>query len=358
MKVVIVGAGPAGLISALNLMQRGITPLILEKESVIRSTACAEACDLQSLDKVPFNSNPYICRRVKGVKLIFPNGASGHFDKESVVLDRTNWLRGMAKEVETKGTEIRLNSDVVAIEENSIRLKSGERIGYDTLIGADGPNSCLAKHLDVKHKFLVATQYKIAFDTSSMDYLEVYFDKRFSTSYSWIFPKDGIINVGVGSDFAHLDAFLRYKGLDNYKIIDKETGIIPCSGIQKLVERNMALIGDSASMPNPTSLGGLTPIIHASQALARHIDNLEDYESEIKNHPLADPALLKAGRSLTELNNEELANFGKLFAEVQQAGLSFSYAIKTAKNHPSLFPKIGKLRTMYKAGRIVMDYGW
>lgn len=42
MKVVIVGAGPAGLISALNLMQEGIRPVILEKQSAIRSIACGQ----------------------------------------------------------------------------------------------------------------------------------------------------------------------------------------------------------------------------------------------------------------------------------------------------------------------------
>ncbi|MBE9512767.1 MAG: FAD-dependent monooxygenase [Chloroflexi bacterium] len=35
MKVVIVGAGPAGLITALNLLQRGVTPLVLKKGSEI-----------------------------------------------------------------------------------------------------------------------------------------------------------------------------------------------------------------------------------------------------------------------------------------------------------------------------------
>jgi len=45
-KVVIVGAGPAGLITGLNLMETGIYPLILEKQPNIKSTACGEACDI------------------------------------------------------------------------------------------------------------------------------------------------------------------------------------------------------------------------------------------------------------------------------------------------------------------------
>ena len=355
-KVVIAGAGPAGLISALNLIQRGIAPLILEKQPVITSTACGEACSLRALNELPFDSNPYIQKRVKGVKAIFPGGAIDRIAREGAVLDRTGWLRGMAKEVETRGGEVRPNSEVVAIEKDSVRLKNGERIGYHVLIGADGPNSCLAKYLGVSHRFLTASQYKIAFDTSNMDYLELYFDKRFSSSYSWIFPKDGVINVGTRGDFAHLDAFLRDRGLDSHEIIAREAGIIPTSGIQKLVQQNIALIGDAASMPNPLSQSGLAPIIYASQILARNINNLKVYQTEIENHPIANPILIKAERTLMKLGNQDLAHIGKFLSEVKQGEARSPSVTKIAK-YPSLLPKLNKLRAIYKAGRIALDYG-
>jgi len=358
MKAVIVGAGPAGLISALNLIQKGMSPVIFEKRSGIETTACGEACDLQSLNKIPFDSDPYICRRVKGAKLFYPGAAYSYIHKEGVVLDRASWLKGMAKEIEIRGGHIRLNSEVVAIEEDSIRLKNGERIGYDILIGADGPNSCIARHLGIKHKFVVASQYKIAYDSSNMDYLEFYLDKRFSpVGYSWIFPKDGVINVGVGDDFAHLNAFLRHKGLDGYEIIEREAGIIPVSGVQKLVQHNIALIGDSASMPNPFSLGGLAPIIYASQILVRNVNNLENYDREIRKHPIAAPVLLKARYTLLELTDKDLANIGSLLAKTRPGGVHFLSLVKIVR-YPSLLPKLKRLIGMYRAMRISRDYGW
>jgi len=357
MRVVIVGAGPAGLISALYLIQEGIRPLILEKQSEIRSTACGEACSLQSLNKIPFDSNRYICKYVKGAKFIYTNGACSYMNKGSVTLDRTNWLKGIAQEVESRGGQIRLDTEVVAVDENSIQLKTGERIDCEILIGADGPNSRIAKHLGVEKQFIVASQYKLAFDDSDMDFLEFYIDRRFSPDYSWIFPKDGIINVGTGGDFTALDAFLEHKGLDSCKILGKEVGVIPVSRIQKLVEHNIALIGDSASMVNLFSGAGLTPIIHAAQMLGRNINNLENYEREVKRHPMANPVLFKARHALLSLADKDLVNLLRLLTEPSHSKAKTPFVVRIIKCI-SLVTKLRSLISTYRAIRIAKTYGW
>lgn len=357
MRVVIVGAGPAGLISALNLIQEGISPVILEKQPAIRSTACGEACDLQSLNKIPFNSDQYICKKVKGAKLIYPDGTCSYINKSSITLDRTNWLKGMAQEIEARGGQIRLSSEVIAIKEDSIQLKNGERIDYEILIGADGPNSRIARYLGIKHQFAVASQYKLACEASDMDYLEFYIDRRFSRGYSWIFPKDEVVNVGIQGDFAQLDAFLSHKGLNSYKIIKREAGIIPVSGIEKLVQHNIALIGDSASMPNPLSGGGLPPIAHAAHMLARRISNLGNYEREVKKHPIAAPILCKVRQVLLELADEDLVNLLSLLTESHQGKAGFPSVVRILK-YPSLMLKPRALLSTYRAVRIFKTYGW
>jgi digeranylgeranylglycerophospholipid reductase len=357
MRVVIVGAGPAGLVSALNLIKEGISPIILEKQSAITSTACGEACSLESLSKIPFDSNPYICKKVKGIKLIYPNGACTYINKSGVTLDRTNWLKGMAQEIEARGGQISLNSEVVAVNENSIQLENGERIDYEILIGADGPNSRIARHLGVRHQFVTVSQYKIACETSDMEYLEFYFDKRFSRGYSWIFPKDGVINVGVENDFNRLNAFLRYKGLSGYEITKREAGIVPASGIQKLFQHNIALIGDSASMVNPFSGAGLAPIVHAGLMLARNIHNLENYEREVKKHPIADTVLLKARQMLLKLADQDLISLLSFITESQWAKIKYPSVVRILK-YPSLILKLKALITVYQAVRICNNYGW
>ncbi|MBN1862051.1 MAG: NAD(P)/FAD-dependent oxidoreductase [Dehalococcoidales bacterium] len=358
MKVVIVGAGPAGLITALNLLQRGLKPLVLEKQPEVRSTACGEALGLCWLDEIPFDSSPHIAKRVTGARLIFPGGNFDHIPKDSAVLNRTEWLRGMAEEVERKGGQLLLNSEVTGVAGSHIRLKDGREIGYDVLIGADGPTSRLARRLGISHRTIVASQYKITIDTSGMDSLEFYFDKRFSFGYAWIFPKEGTANVGVGGDFAHLDAFLQYKGLDRQPILEKEAGVIPSSGVNGcLARQKIALIGDAASMPNPAGLSGLSSIIQASRLLADNIENLENYQRQVKSHPMADPALLRGGRIMIDLGNRDLTYIGKFFAGVKQ-GEGHAPRVTRIIKYPRLLLKLNKLRKVYRAGKMAMDYGW
>jgi digeranylgeranylglycerophospholipid reductase len=358
MKVVIVGAGPAGLVTALLLLQRGIKPLVLEKQPEVRSTACGEALGLRWLDEIPFDSSPYIARRVTGAKLIFPGGNFDHIPKECAVLNRTEWLRGMAEEIKEKGADLKLDSKVTGVAGDHIRLRNGQHVGYDVLIGADGPSSLLARHLGMRYSYIVASQYKIALDTSGMESLEFYFDKRFSFGYAWIFPKEGTANVGLGGDFAHLDEFLRYKGLDRQPILKKEAGIIPNSGITgRLAREKIALIGDAASMPNPAGLSGLSSIIQASQILADNIDDLEGYQRRVKSHPIADPALLRGGRIMMNFTNRDLAHIGSFFAGVRE-GEGHAPKVTRIIKYPSLLLKLNKMRKVYQAGKMAMDYGW
>ncbi len=357
MKVVIIGAGPAGLITSLNLLEKGATPLILEKEPEIKSTACGEALSLRRLAEIPFPSAPYIAKKACGVKMFFPGGSVDQLDIECAVLDRTGWLQGMAQEVTRRGAKVRLSAEVSGINAASITLKSGEQLEFDILIGADGPGSCVARHLGLKHATIVASQYRIAYDTRDMDYLEFYFDKRFSFGYAWIFPKEGTVNVGSGGNFTQLDAFLRDKGLDRYEIITKEAGTIPASGIGKLVRRNIALIGDAASMPNPMTLGGLSPIVLASHILAENLDNLAEYEKQVRSHPMASPVLLRAGRALVDFSNDDLAGVGEFLDGINKKR-GRAPTPKRIARFPALLPKLGSLRTLYKAGRITLDYGW
>ncbi len=250
-----------------------------------------------------------------------------------------------------------MNAKVVSIKENCIRIKDGEEIDYDILIGADGPNSLVARHLRVKHQFTTACQYKIICDTSNMDYLEFYVDRRFSPDYSWIFPKEGIINVGIEGNFASLDTFLAYKGLSSHKIVEKEAGVIPTSGIKKLAWRNIALIGDAAAMTNPFSGNGLTPIIYAGDILVRHLTNLESYEMEVKKHPITSPILFKARQGLLKLADDDLVGLLSFLTGVSPERQDYLYIGSIVKGL-SLLPKLQLLMRTYRAIKITKTYGW
>ncbi len=354
MKVVIVGGGPAGLITGLCLLKRGISPLILEKNAEISSTACAEGCDLTSLKQIPFDSSQHISKEVDGAEFIFPGSYSFSSTRKGAVLDRNRWLRGMAAEFAGKGGVIKANARVKSIGSNVIFLENGDNVAYDILIGADGPFSIVRKHMGIPQELLAGVQYKIKCNTSNIDHLQFYFDKRFSSHYSWVFPKKEYLNVGLAGKFSQLDIFVDFLGLKG-KILKKEVGAIPVGGIPgKIVKDNIALIGDAASMTNPLSGGGIAPIIYASDILSRNVYNLNIYEVEIKKHPMFHAAILKAKNVLMKATNTEMGKMGKVVDGKVFEETRYSDLLGMTR-YPLLVPKILLLS---KGVIMTMRWGW
>jgi len=127
------------------------------------------------------------------------------------------------------------------------------------------------------------------------------------------------------------------------------------SGLAHIIAgRNIALIGDAASMTNPLSGGGLAPIIYASSILARNIGNLEGYEKEVKKHPISSPAVVKAKNLLMKLTNSELEKMGKLVDGRTFEEMRFSDILGMI-GHPRL---ISKMLTLGKGIVITMEWGW
>ncbi|UCH71472.1 MAG: NAD(P)/FAD-dependent oxidoreductase [Thermoplasmatales archaeon] len=354
MKTVIIGGGPAGLITGLRLLEKENETLILEKKPKIASTACAEGCDIKSLKKIPFDSSSYISKKIKGFKLVFPDGKWLLCNTDGVVLDRNRWLKGMADEFKKRGGTLKTNANVKSIKESNLILQNGEQIKYDRLIGADGPYSIIGKNMGINQKHPCGVQYKIKYDTSNMDYLELYLDKKFSEHYSWVFPKDNVINVGLLGKFSQLDSFLDYLKIEK-NIVSKEGGAIPLCGIsKKIVEENKALIGDAASMTNPLSGGGITPIIHASSILAKNIYDFKNYEKEVQNHPMFHKDILKATNVLLKTDNNDLEKIGKIFHGKVLGEMTNLDFLRISK-YPLIAPKISAIG---KGLGISLKWGW
>jgi len=346
----IVGAGPAGLIASLFLLEKGYEVEIFEKSKEIKSSACGEGCDLKSLAELPFDSLPYIERKVDEVRWFFRD-KTFYVKMDGCVLSRQKWMEGMAKEIMERGGKINFGKKVVGIDDNYIYFKNG-KIKYDVCIGADGPAAVIKHYVGNEYNCKIGCQYEIE-QYMKENHLEFYLDKKFSSYYTWIFPKKKSINVGLIGKFSMLDEFLKWKGIKG-KILRKQAGLIPCSLPKKLVRNNVALIGDAGSITNPFSLGGLTPIIYASKILADNIENLERYEKEIKKHPICNPIFLKGSRAAESITNEEMEIAfnkinGKDIMKVKWRD------VMPLLRKPSLFIK------MYYIGRAMMEsmkWGW
>jgi len=354
MNVVIIGAGPAGMISGLMLAEQGIQPLILEKQPVIQSTACAEGCDFMSLSKLSFDTIPYVENNTVGARIIFPGNNYLTTHIPGVVLNRTAWLKGMANSFCQQGGKLRLNARVVTITDNAVQLGNGERIPFEVLIGADGPFSVLRKYMGIPQKLICGVQYKLEHDSSDK-FLHFYFDKRFSSHYSWVFPKQSTLNVGLAGKFCQLDSFVEHLKLNDCSIVKREAGAIPVSGVPRnIIKGRMALIGDAASMTNAISGGGLGPIIYAGHMLAKNITNLAAYQQEIHRHPLANPAIVRGEKVLASITNPELEKIGSLFNCMDLRNVRRRDLARILK-YPHLISKFIRLG---RSVQLTLRWGW
>lgn len=157
MKVLISGAGIAGLSLALRLHQRGLSPVVVERSPELRdggymlglSDPGLDAAERMGVDEL--RAARHVPRRLVYVR---PTGqerfAIDGLAIERLVGDREfNLMRGDIERAlydRVQGeVEVRFGASVNSLEETRdgvvVRLSDGEEIGCDLVVGADGLHS-------------------------------------------------------------------------------------------------------------------------------------------------------------------------------------------------------------------------
>ena len=157
--IVIVGAGPAGLKCAEILAQNKKKVLVLEKNKIIGEKVCAGGLTLKDLSiDIP---EKIIQRKFKKFIINTPLDKTELTDDKPFLatICRKDLGKLMENRAKKAGAEIRTNSNVIKIE-NKFLVSNGKKIYYDYLVGADGSNSLVRKHLGLKtERVLEAFQY-------------------------------------------------------------------------------------------------------------------------------------------------------------------------------------------------------
>jgi len=152
---------------------------------------------------------------------------------------------------------------------------------YDILIGADGPNSTVAKCNDMKgtRTFWVGTQARVKMKHKGK--VEVY---PHIGVFAWVVPESkGIARVGLYAkgSVKEFEGFLKKRGCT--EIIDRQGGLIPeynpdIETEKEINGKKVYLVGDAALQVKATTGGGIIPGLMASQCLAQAIDEEKSYE--------------------------------------------------------------------------------
>lgn len=200
--VVIVGAGPSGLRCAEILTKTNLSVLLLEKNDKFGEKICAGGITRKGYDMLQFPDD-VIEHKVTEVGLY-----SGLYENhkalpEPVVftVDRNVFAEWQFQQIDHAKIEVRKNAKVTQIKENSVIVNEKEEIVFDYLVGSDGPNSLVRKHLKLPVEKILATIQYIVPVKGKSGKLEIFIEpKYFKSWYAWSFPHNESIALGACCD--------------------------------------------------------------------------------------------------------------------------------------------------------------
>jgi len=325
--VIVAGAGIAGAIAAATAAKKGAKTLLLDrnkKEEVGKKTnwgwVCGDAVSKVHLDFLAKEtgirlSEPELDKKVNGVYVLSPDMQNKFkFEGEGYLLDRPKIARKLLEEALKAGVEYRQGYEVEGPIAANDRIegvfgkddkKQEYRAKGKIIIDALGMASTLRRRLP-QNKYIEREisiddiestgRYIFNFEMSKED--KNYFDPDNALihlnqvlapgGYGWVFPKSkSRVNIGIGVEKRSLDKRNKKLGKNDtlHKLIDdyvawnpvlKNASIDNTDSNGKgywsvsvrrhqhsLVYMNYMGAGDSMSMPNPISAGGIGPAITA-----------------------------------------------------------------------------------------------
>ena len=196
--VVIVGAGPGGLTAARELAKKNKDVLVLEKkpEEKMGDRVCNgifhwnNGYEKNIIPESVYRKIVPVIGAVHGRKHdmdMFPKAKNG-----LIIIDPKRLVQWQLKEARKFGAEIRDQSPVLKVKkkEDKVILKDGREIGYDHLIGADGPRSKVVKSLGLERRpILCGVSYIV--DERSDEYIDYYSPKFWEIRDLWSSPDEG-----------------------------------------------------------------------------------------------------------------------------------------------------------------------
>ena len=300
--VIVVGAGPAGSVTARNLARAGYAVLLCEKRPVVGvPVRCGEATgpakrisDFTTLDEA------WIETRFSGVVFHGPGGVSFKYDagrELGIMLDRRLFDQHLAREAEAAGAHLRTGARVTDVgpDADGHRVVTLEHDGVfhhvktKMVVGADGAESLVGRMAGLKTRQLpngtcTAIELRIRTQDPNPDCLTFWGGaEHIDKGYVWAFPKvkSGVVNLGSGELIPKLGAKTQLQISTEFRdkyypgavIEEVHGGAVPVSGhMQEYTAGRLALVGDAAHHTNPLTGGGIVPGMLGGEYLATWID--------------------------------------------------------------------------------------
>ncbi len=267
--VAVVGAGPAGSVTAIHLARGGARVLLLDKARFPRDKPCGGGLTLRAVRQLPVDPSPVVEHEVD--RMEFRLGRRSRFERQGkrgpfvLMTQRRRLDQYLAEQAAAAGAELRDGVKVTEVSVRSLRV-DGETIAAEIVIGADGANGISARALGLGGPIAhgVAFEGNAPFE-SRYQGLAVIELGTIPGGYGWVFPKGDHVNVGVGGWEAegprlrgHLAELCRRNGIDSgslesgrgHRLPLRRAGFVPARG-------RALLVGDAAGLVDPLTGDGM-----------------------------------------------------------------------------------------------------
>ena len=301
--VVVIGAGPGGATVSRYLAKLGLEVCLIDKDTFPRDKPCGGGFSRTIIDDFAY-LKPRASEFMKGIARV----GVLHSPNRQIVLEgrvdmavtlRTDFDNVLFEEAVSAGslpiTSTRAKKVIIKNDGVTVELSGGKSVQGKIVIGADGVTSMVARETNLNQRWPSSsiTACRVCeVPASTQDILDRYTDDlkyHFFANlggqpgYSWIFPKEDTINVGLGIVGTHaqglptrFDAFVRYLKMSDLlpqssDLSGAKGALVPTAGpIKQTVADRCILLGDSAGHVSPITGGGISYAMRAAR-FAAHV---------------------------------------------------------------------------------------
>ena len=289
--VAIIGGGLAGKSTAIHLLKKGYSVLILEKSNPFKPIPCAGGMAASIKNYLPLNLENSVETEIKRVHFTWENDdpvmAELYGKSPFLIINRKTLDEILTKEIYRFEAKILFSINVESLKLDSdnwlIKCDYKKFFSAKYLVIADGSESYWASYLSLgpkrpKYASTVAINIKglgnieentVRFEFGSIKY-----------GFAWAFPMKDSINIGLGSFIGDTkvnnrelcEYIIQSFGFQNneYETIYKRLRI--WNGFHKLNNERVLAVGDAASLCDPFLAEGIRPSFISSYYASQTID--------------------------------------------------------------------------------------